>query len=140
MLDLVIYPDDRLRVKCKPVERIDAQFREWVHDMMFIMESNNGFGLASPQVGLDLEFFVWKFFPSVVIAPIITKRTGRAENHSEGCLSLPNQMYVVPRSDRIEVSCYDIKGKEHNMKLSGDQSIVWQHEMDHLNSRLICDY
>lgn len=140
MLELKYYPNDCLRKKCKDVTKMDKQFREWVHDIIYIMNANKGYGLAAPQVGLDQNFFVWLHTPNVVVNPIILKRKGKPVSVTEGCLSIPDRVVDVARQPEIHVSFFDIKGKEHNMKLKGDEARVFSHEYDHLQGRLILDY
>jgi len=138
-LRLVTYPDTRLTTKCVPVEKIDKEFRSWVHDMIFICRAHHGIGIAAPQVGILQNFFYWKFSPNVVINPIIRKRKGQIHTE-ESCLSLPNLVVPVRRSESIEVTFYDMVGKEYNEKYKGERAVVFQHEWDHLQGRLITFY
>ncbi len=140
MIELLLHPDPRLRLKCQSVSKIDSEFKQWVHDMVYICNSNRGIALSAPQVGLSYNFFIWLFIPSVVINPTVLRRRGRPEIVREGCLSIPGYAVDVPRQPKLEVMFYDIGGAERQMKLSGEQARVFSHEWDHLQGRLILDY
>lgn len=140
MLELITFPDNRLRVKCEDVKSVNAEFKGWVYDMMFLCNVHRGLGISAPQVGLAYNFFMWKFNPSIIINPIVTKRKGIPEAIPEGCLSIPNLIVHVPRRPEIEVEFFDIKGKEYKMTLKKEQARIFLHEWDHLQGRLIIDY
>lgn len=138
-LKIIQYPNPILKKKCSLVKKMDASFRQTVKEMIFLMQSERGLGLSAPQVGISEQFFVWKYWPSVVVNPIITKRKGRVTSE-EGCLSIPDTIVKVPRAEEIWVEGYDIKGREFKKHLKDLPSIVFQHELNHLQGILITDY
>ena len=144
-MKILQYPNSILTDKALSVGKLDKTFRDNVHDMIHLMNSHRGLGLSAPQVGLKQLFFVWKFYPSVVVNPAIVSRRGRVFG-MESCLSIIDGYdengpiypeYEVARSEKIEVECWDYKGREITIKLKGLPAIVWQHESDHCLGRLI---
>jgi peptide deformylase len=93
-------------------------------------------GLAAPQVGVELRIFV--FCGRVAINPEITAQTGATEE-MEGCMSLPGYQVKVRRAQLVMASFYNEKGKHVKCALNGLEARVFQHELDHLNGKLIAD-
>jgi len=134
------YPSAILRKKC---ERLDSPFeiRSFASHMIEVMYSNNGLGLAAPQVGSDLRLFVM-IIDSKAIAcyqPRIMQASKKHANHLEECLSLPGVQVSVSRPRQIDVEFFD-GIVDRKMKLSHLEARVFQHELDHLNGVLITDY
>jgi peptide deformylase len=140
-LGLKIYPDAVLRQRCEPVEKFDRELRDLIDEMLTLMRFWNGIGLAAPQVGITKRLFVCEIEKQSIslINPAIIDAEGRAEL-IEGCLSLPEVQVNVARSDRLFVRGHDVKGREKELELRGLWAQVVQHEMDHLDGVLICDY
>jgi peptide deformylase len=126
---------------CEPVEQFDSELRDLVNEMLILMRANNGIGLAAPQVGIVKRLFVCELEDHAVciINPRMRNAKGRSEM-VEGCLSLPGVHVNVTRSDQILVRCFDLSGRRRRFKISGLWARVVQHELDHLNGLLICDY
>lgn len=140
-LSLRIYPDTVLRHMCEPVERFDSELSDLVDEMLVLMRANNGIGIAAPQVGIGKRLFVCELEGHAVC--IINPRMSNAKGKSEmveGCLSLPGVHVNVTRSNQLLVRCYDPSGQRTRFKMSGLWARVAQHEIDHLNGVLICDY
>jgi len=140
-LNLRIFPDEVLRQVCEPVEKFDAEIRDLIADMLVLMRIHNGIGLAAPQVGIKKRWFVCEIdnHSLILINPGIRNSIGQDEM-IEGCLSLPEMQVNVTRSDRIHVDGYDFKGQRQQYVLTGLWARVVQHEMDHLDGVMICDY
>ena len=137
-MEILLYPNPILRQECTEVTNIDSVLRETVRQMMFLCQSQKGLGLSAPQVGITEAFFVCHLYPSVVINPIITKRSGRVKG-LEGCLSIPDQEFEVWRPKKITVNGFTIKGKEFTREYSGQDARLMCHEINHLLGKLIND-
>jgi len=140
-LGLRIYPDTVLREVCCTVERFDGWLADVLDEMLVLMRANSGIGLAGPQVGITQRLFVSEIDGQTIclVNPVITSCAGRAEM-VEGCLSLPGIGVNVGRSEEIEVQGYDLHGRKHAYRPQGLWARVMQHEIDHLDGVLICDY
>lgn len=140
-MNLRFFPDDVLRKICEPVERFDAELRELIAEMLVLMRTHEGIGLAAPQVGITKRLFVCEIenHSLSLINPIIKNISGQGEM-IEGCLSLPEVQVNVTRSDCIHVHGRDLKGQKKKYEFTGLWARVVQHEMDHLDGVLICDY
>tara|TARA_B100000214_G_C23761868_1_gene532670 strand:- start:160 stop:663 length:504 start_codon:yes stop_codon:yes gene_type:complete len=144
-LNLRIYPDDVLRKISKNIEKIDSDIINTVSQMDLLMNENKGIGLAAPQVGISKRFFITKDFQDedsekflVFINPTIKEMYGTIES-KEGCLSIPGYYDLIKRHEKILVSYLDQNGKNIEKEFSGMQSIVFQHEFDHLEGILFPD-
>ena len=114
---------------------------------LYVGDNNNGVGLAAPQVGLNIRMFVWKHYGYnfAIWDPILTWLDGEQKS-VEGCLSLPKVQVTIKRatgsdltgSHLIRYPNYEISD---NIKLFGDSDItrIWEHEIDHLDGKLIID-
>jgi len=140
-LHLRIFPDEVLRQPCEPVERFDAELRDLIDEMLILMRIREGIGLAAPQVGIRKRLFVCEIENRSIslINPSIAAVGGQAEM-IEGCLSLPEVQVKITRSDRVLVSGYDLDGQKKQFEFTGLCARVIQHELDHLDGVLICDY
>lgn len=140
---IVHYPDSRLGEKCAPVEKIDESLRNLVDRMFAIMFEARGVGLAAPQVGVTMRFFVAS--PSfelsdlhVYINPEIVSQQGSQEGE-EGCLSLPGIIGKIKRTDVVTIRATDLDGNTFEETAEGLTARIFQHEMDHIDGRLIID-
>lgn len=140
-LNLRVFPDEALRQPCEPVERFDAELRDLIDEMFILMRVREGIGLAAPQVGITRRLFVCEIENRSIslINPSIMAVGGQAEM-IEGCLSLPDVQVNVTRNDRLLVVGYDREGGKRQLEFTGLWARVIQHELDHLNGVLICDY
>lgn len=161
-LEILTYPNPRLREVSTPVEVFDAKIAKLVDDMLETMYHAQGIGLAAPQVGetkqilvidtrarfkkdsddleiedqTDLESKVKQ--PLVLINPKIVKGVGKT-SLNEGCLSVPSYFEKVERFEKIEVSAENVKGKTFTFVTDGLLAVCVQHEMDHLEGKLFID-
>ena len=121
-----------------PVVSVDFPIdKKLIADMIQTMDENNGVGLAANQVGFCQKFFIVrakKNGPVYVVAnPIIRLKSNAYCKSSEGCLSLPNEKYVVPRFTDIQLIAQDEDGKPINWFCKGRFAQIIGHEVDHLN-------
>ena len=145
-MELVYYPDPRLRDVSKKIATVDAQIRESVPLMFEIMYKARGIGLAGPQAGLGRRIIVAnlsgdpkkKDEEQVFINPEILGKEGKLLEE-EGCLSLPGMAAQVPRAERVLVRYQDLDGKTIEREAEMLESRLFQHEIDHLDGILIVD-
>lgn len=140
-MNLVSPTDPVLWTRAAPVTDIQAQVFPHVHLMEKLMYDLNGAGLAAPQVGISLAFFVVKLpgFERVVINPVITGHGKLLQTENEGCLSFPGQTRPVARHYRLDVEFTTLAGKRVKYELRGWGARVFAHEYDHLNGVSIVD-
>ncbi len=147
VLPILTLPDPVLRKKAKPVERIDAELRRLMGDMLATMYDAPGIGLAAPQVSVLRRLIVMDpakdeapKSPLVMVNPEILERSEEMRTHEEGCLSIPDFTAEIERPARTRVSYIDREGKKREAELEGIWSTLVQHEIDHLNGVLFIDY
>lgn len=141
-LEIVKYPDSVLRKKCKPVAEITQKEIELFNEMLHLMHTYSGIGLAAPQVGIPFRIFVTDIGEGKLIKlanPSIVKTKG-GDKMAEGCLSLPEINVEIKRPSEIVVVGLNESGKVVEIKAKGLLARVIQHEIDHLNGKLIIDY
>ncbi|MCW8873860.1 MAG: peptide deformylase, partial [Xanthomonadales bacterium] len=143
-LEILEFPDPRLRTVAKPVEQFDAALRQLVDDMVETMYDAQGIGLAATQVNVHQRLLVLDVSenqdtPRVYVNPEIVEREG-SETCEEGCLSVPGIYAEVSRAERITVAAQDAEGQAFREALDGLQAICVQHEIDHLEGKLFVDY
>jgi len=151
-LPIITYPAQSLKKKSKPVEKVTSKITDFVADMFETMYGFNGIGLAAPQVDEHLNILVMdvkktdpkdpeKFIPNPIclINPKIIKRDGQIF-YEEGCLSCPELLVEVERSKVVVVQALDAEGKPIQLELLELSAVCTQHEMDHLEGKLLTDY
>ena len=140
-LSLRLYPDSVLRSTCHPIEDFDGWLSDVVDEMLALMRIHSGIGLAAPQVGITQRFFVAEINGRSVclVNPVLVTRQGWGRM-TEGCLSLPGIDVNVQRNLQIEVQGFDVHGCTQRYHVEGLWARVMQHEIDHLDGILICDY
>ena len=123
-------------------EHSTQKIKEMVFSMRKIMEEQSGVGLSANQVGLDWRMFIAsdnnKFY--VIFNPRITKCSEEKSVLEEGCLSVPNTTLQISRPEVITLEAEDKKGKKIKIKAFGILARIFQHEIDHLDGKLITDY
>lgn len=131
-----------LRAKTKNVPKVTKEILKLLKDMEETLITVDGLGLAAPQIGSLHRLCIVKLSGKLVslINPNITFRSQEMEEAEEGCLSLPNIWIHVPRSTSIVVKYWDTKGKEQERMLERLDARVVQHEVDHLEGKLMIDY
>jgi len=147
LLDVLQFPDPRLRRRSEPVEKITDELRQLAADMLETMYDEPGIGLAAPQVGVPLRLVVvdteWteedaERSPLVLVNPEILEREGRIV-WNEGCLSVPDFNAEVERAERVVLRATDLDGKEIVEEARGLRAVCFQHELDHLDGYLFID-
>ena len=131
-----------LRKQTERVDKVTKKVLKLLKDMNMSMKAANGVGLAAPQVGVSLRVCIAQVNgkPTPLINPDITWRSKETAMDEEGCLSLPNVWLPVPRSVEIHLTYLDEKGQTQERKLKDFDARVVQHEVDHLEGKLIVDY
>jgi peptide deformylase len=144
---IITLPDPVLRQKARPIERIDADLRRLMDDMLATMYDAPGIGLAAPQIGISRRLLVMDpskddqpKTPLVMVNPEILERSQELRTHEEGCLSIPEFTAEIERPARTRVTYLDPEGKSQETELEGIWSTLVQHEIDHLNGVLFIDY
>jgi peptide deformylase len=140
-LSLVLYPDSILRTVCEPVDAFDSTLRDVADEMLALMHEHRGIGLAAPQVGLRHRLIVCGIEDHpFALTNFAVQDFSEPRDFMEGCLSLPGVQVNVRRPERIRVTGYDVHGQRRSFGAVGLWARVIQHELDHLNGVLICDY
>jgi peptide deformylase len=143
-LQILEYPDPRLRTRAKPVEVFDAALGTLVQDMFETMYAAPGVGLAATQVDVHKRLIVMdvsedKTRPQVFCNPEILLQEGVGITE-EGCLSVPGIFDEVKRAASVRARAQDATGKVFELDLDGLAAVCLQHEMDHLEGKLFVDY
>lgn len=139
-MQLIYYPDPRLTRRAEEIARVDDDIRAKAERMIEIMHEKRGIGLAANQVGwlgrlivIDPTAEVGR--ETVIVNPEIVEQTGRITGE-EGCLSLPGVYAEVTRAAKVTVRGLDLQGEPIEIEAEGLQSVVLQHEIDHLDGIL----
>jgi len=145
--DILILPDNRLRLVSKPVGKIDSATRKLIEDMFETMYAAPGIGLAAIQVGepkrlitLDLSKKDEPKSPQVFINPELVWQSEERHTHEEGCLSIPDYYEEVERPAEVRVKYLDRDGKAQEVEANALLATALQHEIDHLNGVLFIDH
>ncbi len=143
-LEILSFPDARLRIEAKPVKDFGPALVKLIGDMKETMYSENGIGLAATQVNVHLQLLVLDVSEErnqfrVYINPQLLEKEG-SEQCEEGCLSVPGIYAEVSRAKSIRVKAQNPDGTYFEETLNGLHSICLQHEMDHLRGILFVDY
>jgi peptide deformylase len=144
LLNILHFPDPRLRTIARPVNEFDENLRNLVADMFETMYEAPGIGLAATQVDRHIRLLVMDVSeghdrPMCLINPQILMAEGDEET-DEGCLSVPGFYEKVRRADRIRVRAFDESGVSSEFEAEGLEAVCIQHEMDHLDGKLFVDY
>ena len=145
ILEILEFPDPRLRTKAKPLVTVDAATRQLIDDMFETMYAAPGVGLAATQVNVHQQIVVIdvsedKSSPLVFINPVVTVLDDAVGDYDEGCLSVPGFYETVSRPQHIRVNALDRDGAPFELVPDGLLTVCIQHELDHLNGKLFVDY
>jgi len=143
-LDILVYPDNRLRQIARAVTEFNDELEQLVTDMAETMYTAPGIGLAAVQVNVPWRVVVMdlseqKDSLQVFINPEISELQGTTESE-EGCLSVPGVFAVVERAEMVKINARDVKGNSFEIDADEILSICIQHEIDHLNGKVFVDY
>lgn len=145
ILNILEFPDPRLRTVAKPVVEVDDALRSVLDDMFETMYAANGIGLAATQVNIHQRIVVMdlseeKNEPLVFINPQFEALTEELLPYQEGCLSVPGFYENVERPQRVKITALDRDGQPFEMIAEGLLAVCIQHECDHLDGKLFVDY
>ena len=145
-LKILIFPDPRLRKVAKKVLKFDKSLENLANDMLKTMYEANGIGLAATQVDFHVRLVVMDISeerndPKIFVNPIYRVLDGHELfEFEEGCLSIPGFNEIIARPDKIELTWQDLSGKQHKDYPEGLLTVCIQHEIDHLEGKLMVDY
>lgn len=139
-MQILIYPHVVLRFKTQPITKVDKKIKGYAEEMVNLMHTERGIGLAANQVGLPLRMFVINLDnkAACLLNPVV-RPFGKTSVQSEGCLSFPDIHVDVRRHNSCHLKAWTLNGDDVNETISGDISRVIQHEMDHLDGILFID-
>ena len=145
ILEILEYPDPRLRTVAKPVAEVNDEIRQIISDMLETMYASKGVGLAATQVNIHQRIVVMDMSengddPIVLVNPSYEGITDEKSELQEGCLSVPGFYETLGRIEKIKLTATDKNGDEFTMELDGLASVCVQHELDHLEGKLFIDY
>lgn len=149
ILEILTYPDERLKQESLPVEQVDDALRAFIADLEETMDAGpGGVGIAAPQVGCFLRIVIVDCSKSrkpvpnhgrlFLVNPEITEWGGMAVGR-EGCMSVPDYTGNVIRAETITLKALDLNGHEQEYRCEGFEARAVQHEMDHLDGMLFLD-
>jgi peptide deformylase len=150
--EIVVYPDERLRMVSKEVTLFDDALGELLDDMYDTMVAKNGVGLAAIQIGVPQRVLIINIPPEEeegealqtkentleMINPVILEADGK-KKFQEGCLSIPGFYEDVERAKHVKVRYFDRTGKEHTIEDDDFLAIAMQHEIDHLEGHVFIE-
>ena len=145
-LKILIFPDPRLRKVAQKVTKFDKSLQTLAEDMLETMYDANGIGLAATQVNKHIRLIVMDLSeernePKIFVNPSFKILKGhKMYEFEEGCLSIPGFNETIARPDKIELKWQDINGKVHTDTPEGLLTVCIQHEIDHLEGKLMVDY
>lgn len=134
------FGDPVLREKTHEVKKIDEAIKELVKAMEETMHEASGVGLAATQIGVLKKVFVYDAGEGtkVIINPRIVSRDGEVEDE-EGCISVPGVRVKVKRAEKVKIEGQDLEGNPVELEAEGLLARIFQHEMDHLEGKIILD-
>ena len=141
-LKILKYPNPLLRKKANPVTKAGPEEERLLSEMARIMYLSKGVGLAATQVGIDKRLIVIDIGYGLLkmINPAIAKKSIGCETEEEGCLSVPDTSVKIKRAKKVTITFLNSGGEARQMTAEGLLARAFQHEIDHLNGRLIVDY
>ncbi|MGE0630057.1 MAG: peptide deformylase [Hyphomicrobiaceae bacterium] len=148
ILPVITLPDPLLRQTSQPIERVDDELNRLIDDMLETMYDAPGIGLAAVQVGVPRRLIVLDVAdheteghrPLAMINPEILELGPELKPYEEGCLSIPDVKVEIERPSTLAVRYTDRAGKQQMIAADGLMATVIQHEVDHLDGRLIIDF
>ena len=146
LLDILTYPDPRLRTVAKKVEKFDKSLKDLSENMLYTMYEADGIGLAASQVDVHIRLIVMDISetrdePRIFVNPEVEILENKSHfSFKEGCLSVPGFYEEISRPDKIKLSWQDVDGKSHTSFPEGLLTVCIQHEIDHLEGKLMVDY
>jgi peptide deformylase len=144
LLNILEYPDPRLKTKAKPVTEFTPALKKLADDMAETMYKAPGIGLAATQVDEHIRMVVIDVSEErnalkTFVNPIITAKEGKAKGE-EGCLSVPGVYDDIERAEKVTVKAQDVTGKTFELTADGLLAVCIQHELDHLEGKVFVEY
>jgi len=142
-MNVITMGDEKLRQKAKKIDKIDDELADIARQMLEILKTDKGVGVAGPQIGLSKRIFVTHIEGDeerVFINPSILETSHTTSKYEEGCLSIPGVYANVVRSESIKVQAWNIKGRPFTLETGGLLARVILHEYDHLEGVLFLDH
>jgi len=138
-----VFGDPVLKQRAAEVTDVDGGLARLADDMVDTMRAAPGLGLAAPQVGVQKRLFVYELpeseeGPKTIINPVISESRGEWE-YEEGCLSVPGLYFPIVRPKEIHLTGYDLEGNEVSLEADELFARLLQHELDHLDGRLLLE-
>lgn len=146
LLKILVFPDPRLRTLAEPIMDFDDNLKKLSEDMLETMYEGSGIGLAATQVNVHKRVIVVdiseeKNSPLILVNPTLKKIINpEKKSYSEGCLSVPGFYEELSRPSSVEINASSVNGDEVNIVTEGLLSVVIQHEMDHLDGKMMVDF
>lgn len=146
LLKILVFPDPRLRTLAEPIMDFDESLKKLSEDMLETMYEGSGIGLAATQINIHKRIIVVdvseeKNSPLILVNPTLKKIINpEKKSYSEGCLSVPGFYEELLRPSSVEINASDVNGDEVNIVTEGLLSVVIQHEMDHLDGKMMVDF
>ncbi len=131
-----------LKIVSSPVEVFTNANREFIVDLSELMVKKEAVGIAAIQVGVPLRIFVYRDRKGIIHSvcnPVIIDKKKIKTSHGEGCLSIPNKRINKKRYNVITVKYMTAEGEEVQTVLRNQEAMIFQHELDHLNGKLMID-
>ena len=143
-LEILHFPDPRLRRRAEPVSVVDDEVRRLIDDMLETMYDAPGIGLSAPQVNVakrvvTIDVSQERNAPVCLVNPEVLATDGETETE-EGCLSVPGVYELVKRPEWVRISALDRDGRPREVEAEGLLAVCIQHEIDHLDGWLFVDY
>ena len=145
--EIITVPDEILKKVSEPIEKFSINEKKLINDLFDTMYNSNGIGLAAVQVGIlkrvlvvDVSSKDEKKQPMALINPVIKNLSTDMSVYEEGCLSIPETFIEIERPKICEVEYINEKGSKKNLKCDGLLSTCVQHEINHLDGKLIIDH
>ncbi len=145
--DIITVPDETLKKISEPLEKVTTNEKKLIKDLFDTMYASKGIGLAAVQIGIlkrilviDVSTKDEKREPLSFINPVIKKVSDETSIYEEGCLSIPDTFIEIERPKICEVEYIDINGEKKNLMCDGLLSTCLQHEINHLDGKLIIDH
>lgn len=141
-MNILKYPDDKLRVKCIPVDKVTPELVELGREMYKVMKENGGIGLAANQVGLDIRLVVMNDNgnPLLMFNPVVVKQSTNKIRDKEACLSFPGEVIECARPAEVSVKFRNIHNKMEYRQFEGIMARCVLHETEHLQGILLVDH
>ena len=145
LLTILEFPDMRLRTIATPVINFDSSLSSLIKDMLETMYSAGGIGLAATQIDVHQRILVIDVSenrdkPQIFVNPTFTVSDQQNLDYDEGCLSIPGFYETISRPKKVVIHSQDQHGKHFDLEADGILAVCIQHEIDHLDGKLMVDY